>query len=297
MTVLRTPEYRFEHLPDFRYQGNYLEVEPGLRLHYLDEGEKTNPTFLLLHGEPTWSYLYRKMIPVLVKGGCRVVALDLIGFGRSDKPAKKEDYSYQKHENWLRAAIEQLDLQKVRLFCQDWGGLLGMRLAVLMEERFSAVAASNTYLPMGIRPMPQAFLQWRQFSQTVPEFPLGGVLQMGTVTELPAEVLAAYEAPFPDESFKVGARVFPALVPLEFDDPEARKNRKLWELWARWEKPFLTLFGDSDLITKGADRVLQKHIPGARDQPHAIIEGAGHFSQEDQGKLIAEHLLTFNGSI
>jgi haloalkane dehalogenase len=262
-------------------------------MHYVDEGPRDAPPVLLLHGEPSWSYLYRKMIPVIVEAGYRTVAPDFIGFGRSDKLADRQDYSYQFHVDTTVALIEQLGLERIVLFGQDWGGLIGLRVAAEHEERFAAVIAANTFLPTGDTPPGEAFLRWQTFSQTAPVLDIGRIVQSGTVTELPPEVVAAYDAPFPDESYKEGARAFPALVPTRPDDPASEPNRRAWEVLRRWEKPFLTAFSDSDPITRGGDRLFREQVPGARGQPHTTITGAGHFLQEDKGEELAQVVVGF----
>jgi haloalkane dehalogenase len=289
--IIRTPENRFENLENYDFQSNYITVEDGLRLHYLDEGTKNNPTVLLLHGEPSWSYLYRKMIPVLSKY-FRVIAPDLIGFGKSDKFVNRQDYSYQKHIDWISTFIEKLNLKNVILFCQDWGGLIGLRIITEMNNRFDMVVASNTTLPTGKIPMPESFLQWREYSQHSPEFNIGKVIDMGTIQPLSEKVYEAYNAPFPSEEYKAGARIFPTLVPINQDDPESIKNLKAWEKLKYWNKPFLTIFGDEDNIMIGAEKGLQKLVPGAKEQNHKIIN-AGHFLQEEKGKELAEMLIEF----
>lgn len=292
MEALRTPDERFADLPGYDFEPHYVEVD-GLRVHYLDEGPSDAAPVLLLHGEPSWCYLYRKMVPVLTSAGHRAVVPDLIGFGRSDKPAKKEDYTYQRHVDWMRGLIEALSLRDITMFGQDWGGLIGLRLAAEDEERFSRIVAANTFLPTGDMTPSEAFLRWQRFSQESPAFDIGRVVQGGTVTELPAEVVAAYDAPFPDDSYKAGARIFPSLVPTAPDDPASEPNRKAWEVLRRWEKPFLCAFSDSDPITRGGDRVLQSQIPGTKGQPHTTIEGAGHFLQEDKGEELARVVVDF----
>lgn len=289
--ILRTPEERFQNLSDFPFEPNYLEVEPGLRMHYLDEGKKEGPVALLLHGEPTWSYLYRKMIPGLTNA-FRVIVPDLIGFGKSDKPIQREAYSYQKHLEWLTTLITTLDLNEIILFCQDWGGLTGLRLLTQMPERFSMVIASNTTLPTGQHPMPEAFMKWRAYAGHSESFDIGKVVNMGTVQELAPEVIAGYNAPFPSEEYKAGARIFPSLVPTESADPEAINNTKAWNALRHWKKPFLTVFGSEDPIMKGADKVFQKYVPGAQNQPHQTLL-AGHFIQEEKGAELASALLDF----
>ena len=292
MKILRTPDHRFDNLPDYNFQPHYMEVEDGLRLHFVDEGNQNAPTILLLHGEPSWSYLYRKMIPILSDNNFRVIAPDLIGFGKSDKPAEQSDYTYQKHIKWMTTFIENLDLNNIILFCQDWGGLIGLRLVAHMSHRFSMVVASNTTLPTGNFPMPETFMKWREFSQKSPNFDIGSVINKGTVQQLSADIIKAYNAPFPSEEYKAGARIFPMLVPVEADDPESVNNRKAWEILAQWNKPFLTIFGDQDFIMKGAERAFQKLIPGAQKQKHTYLN-AGHFIQEEKGEELAQLMIDF----
>jgi haloalkane dehalogenase len=246
-----------------------------------------------MHGEPSWCFLYRKMIPVIVDAGLRVIAPDLIGFGRSDKPTERSDYSYQSHMDWLHAFVEGLDLQRATLFGQDWGGLLGLRLVAEAPDRFDRVVASNTFLPTGDRDLGEAFHAWRKFSQEAPKFPIGFIVKGGCAGDVSQEVVDAYDAPFPDDTYKAAARQFPMLVPSSPDDPAAPANRKAWEALRRWEKPFLTAFGDSDPITRGADRVLQELIPGAKGRTHTAISDAGHFLQEDKGEELAEIVVAF----
>jgi len=294
MEVLRTPDERFENLPSFDFEPRYTEIN-GLRVHYLDEGPPEAAPVLLLHGEPSWCYLYRKMVPVLTAAGLRAVAPDLIGFGRSDKPASRDDYSYQLHVDVMAAFVERLGLRDITLVCQDWGGLIGLRVAAEHEERFARIVAANTFLPTGDNPPGEAFLRWQTFSQEVPELPVGRIVNGGCVSDLPPEVIAAYEAPFPDERYKAGARAFPALVPTRPDDPASAANRKAWEVLRRWEKPFLTAFSDSDPITRGGDRAFQALVPGTKGQPHTTIAGGGHFLQEDKGEELAGVVVDFIG--
>ena len=292
MQILRTPDERFNDLPGYAFAPHYVEIPSGdgarLRVHYVDEGPANADPVLCLHGEPSWSYLYRKMIPVLVAARHRVVAPDLVGFGRSDKPSERGDYSYQRHVEWLRATIEALDLRRITLVCQDWGGLLGLRIVGETPERFARVVAANTFLPTGDVAPSDAFLAWRNFSQSVPVFPTGGILQGATKTQLSPEEVAAYDAPFPDESYKAGARQFPLLVPIAPDDPAAPANRAAWQGLERFEKPFLTAFSDGDPVTRGGDVPLQQRIPGARGQRHTTLAGGGHFLQEDCGPELAK---------
>lgn len=294
MTRLRTPDERFQHLPDYPFAPHYLDVGDGLRMHYVDEGPAdATETVLMLHGEPTWSYLYRKMIPIVAAAGYRVIAPDLIGFGKSDKPAEPEAYSYQSHIDWVTTLIRALDGQNLTLVCQDWGGLLGLRVAAENESRFARICAANTGLPTGDQKPSEAFMQWQAFSQTIPTFPVGMLVSGGCVQKLPNEVIAAYDAPFPDESYKIAARVFPRLVPTSPDDPAAPANRAAWQTLRQWRKPFLTCFSDGDPITAGGDKILQKLIPGTQNQPHVTIRRGGHFLQEDKGEEWAANIVAF----
>jgi haloalkane dehalogenase len=295
MDVYRTPDERFADLPGFPFAPHYAEVPSGdrssLRVHYLDEGASNAPAVLLMHGEPSWSYLYRTMIPVLVDAGLRCVAPDLVGFGRSDKPRARGDYTYQRHVDWMTALLEQLDLRDATFVGQDWGGLIGLRLVAGMPDRFARVVAANTFLPTGDTPPGEAFLAWQQFSQTTADFPVGRIVNGGCTTDPGEDVIAAYDAPFPSDEAKAGARQFPMLVPTSPDDPAAAANRAAWTLLEQWTKPFLTAFSDADPITKGGDGPLQARIPGAKNQPHTTIEGGGHFLQEDRPKELAQVIL------
>ena len=294
MEVLRTPDSRFTRLPGYDFPPCYAEVPDGeggtLRMHYLDEGPRDGEVVVAVHGEPSWAYLYRSMVGVFTEAGLRVVVPDLIGFGRSDKPAAVEDYTYARHTEWLRTLLfDVLDLRDITLVCQDWGGLLGLRLVGMTPDRFARVSAANTYLPAGDRSPGEAFLAWREYALRTLDLPVGRIVDGATVRPLPPEVVAAYDAPFPDASYKAGARAFPALVPVDSDDPGAVDNREAWIGLSAFERPFLTCFGDSDPITRGADRVLQKLIPGAAGQPHVTLRDAGHFLQEDAGGEWARH--------
>jgi haloalkane dehalogenase len=293
MNALRTPDDRFTELPDFPWTPRYVEVADGdggaLRVACIDEGPREAEPVLLLHGEPSWSFLYRRMIPVLLGAGLRVVAPDLVGFGRSDKPAEPSDYTYARHVEWVRAAVlDELGLTGITLVGQDWGGLIGLRLVAEHPDRFARVVVANTGLPTGDSPMSDAFLAWQRFAQTAPQFQVGRIISNGTATELPPEVVAAYDAPFPDDSYKAGARAFPALVPTRPDDPASDANRAAWEALASWRKPFLTAFSDGDPITGGGDRIFRKLVPGAEGMPHTTLRGGGHFLQEDVGPGLAE---------
>jgi haloalkane dehalogenase len=297
MDFLRTDDRFFDNLPDYPFSPNYLMVddEEGgqLRVHYLDEGLKNAAPILLLHGEPSWSFLYRKMIPILVQAGHRVIVPDLVGFGRSDKPSKRSDYTYQRHIDWMRSLVLQLKLINITLVCQDWGGLIGLRLAAEDSQRYARIVAANTMLPTGDHDPGEAFKQWQKYSQTVPQFPSGKVIDKGTVTPLLPAVIAAYDAPFPEEKYKEGARQFPLLVPITPNDPATVKNRAAWKVLSQWQKPFLTAFSDLDPITAGGAKLLQKLIPGTKGQKHTTIINGGHFLQEDQGESLADVVINF----
>jgi haloalkane dehalogenase len=296
--TLRTPDDRFAGLPDFDFAPHYVEVDDGgggrLRVHHLDEGSPDGEVVLLMHGEPSWSFLYRHMVPVLVDAGLRCVVPDLVGFGRSDKPAERSDYSYARHVEWMRSALlDQLDLREVTLVGQDWGGLVGLRVAAENPDRFARIVVANSGLPTGDRPPTDAFLAWQRFSQEAEEFPVGGIVNGGCTSSLTPEVIAGYDAPFPDDSYKAGARVFPTLVPTSPDDPAADANRAAWQVLERWDKPVLTAFSDGDPITRGGARPFESRIPGAQGQPHATITDAGHFLQEDRGPELASVIVDF----
>jgi haloalkane dehalogenase len=295
MQILRTPGKRFEGLPDFPYEPRYADVpdQDGgtLRMAYLDEG--TGPVVLLLHGEPSWSFLYRRVLPVLVNAGLRVVAPDLVGFGRSDKPAEIADHSYARHIEWTRALVfDVLDLREVTLVGQDWGGLIGLRLATAYPDRFARLVAANTGLPTGDFPMPESWLRFREAVRTAPAFDVARSVQSGCQTVLSDEVRAAYDAPFPDESYKAGPKAMPGLVPAEPDDPQAPANRLAWDVLNQWSKPFLVAFGDKDPIT-GPMASIFAMIPGARGLAHPTLEGAGHFLQEDAGERLGREIAAF----
>ena len=298
MHFLRTPDERFEQLTDFPYPPSYVSVDAQdgtcdtLRMHYVDHGPGDKGVALLLHGEPSWSYLYRTMIPVLAEAGYRCIAPDLIGFGRSDKPAERGDYTYQRHVDWLREGLfDQLNLTEILLICQDWGGLLGLRLVAEHPERFAAVVAANTALPTGDDAMSDAFYGWQSYSQESPTFNIGRIVQGGCARPVSAEVVAAYDAPFPDDAFKAGARHFPVLVPTRPDDPASDANRRAWSALERFDKPFVCRFGEKDAITAGSDARMRASIPGAQGQPHDLVLDAGHFLQEDAGPELAESIL------
>jgi len=292
MEALRTPDERFENLPGYTFEPHYIDVPDGdggsLRVHYIDEGPRDAAPVLLMHGEPSWCYLYRKMIPIVTAAGHRAIAPDLPGFGRSDKPSKRTDYTYERHVAWMTAFIKAIDLQDSTMVGQDWGGLIGLRLVAENTDRFARVVTANTFLPTGDMPAGEAFLRWQKYSQETPIFHVGGIIRGGCKTELSPEVIEAYNAPFPDDSYKEGARQFPLLVPTSPDDPSSAPNRAAWKVLGAWEKPFLCAFSDEDPVTRGAEKVFQAMVPGAKGQPHTTIEGGGHFLQEDRGDELAK---------
>jgi haloalkane dehalogenase len=292
LETLTTPGERFENLPDYPFEPHYVEVD-GIRIHFVDEGPVDGEIVLMLHGEPSWSFLYRHMIPIIVEAGHRALAPDLVGFGKSDKPVEVEEYTYQGYVDWTRGWMEALDLQNITLICQDWGSLIGLRLVAEHPERFARVVVANGGLPTGDQKMNEAFITWQEFSQKVSRLPIGRIVQGGTTTNLSKEVLNGYEAPFPGEEYKAAARIFPSLVPTTPDDPAAPANRQAWKSLTKFEKPFLTAFSDSDPITAGGERILQRLIRGAKGQPHTTIEGAGHFLQEDKGPELAKVVVEF----
>ena len=292
MKILRTPDERFLNLPGYDFEAHYTDVG-DMRMHYVDEGPVDADPVLLLHGEPSWSYLYRTMIPPLVEGGPRAIAPDLIGFGKSDKPVAQNDYSYEKHVAWIKQFIKKLNLRNITLVCHDWGSLIGLRLAAENEDRFDRIVLANGGLPTGDGKMPPVFRIWRAFARFSPWFPIGRIVQSGTVSELSPEIVAAYDAPFPDSTYKAGTRAFPRLVPTATDDPAAPANRAAWEVFRNWRKPFLTAFSNRDPITRGLDKAFVERVPGARDQPHTTIRNAGHFLQEDKGPELASVVIDF----
>jgi haloalkane dehalogenase len=297
MKTLRTSDEHFSNLPDYPFDPNYVEIPDGeggsLRMHYVDEGPRSADPVLLLHGEPSWSYLYRKMIPIITQAGYRALVPDLVGFGRSDKPAERGDYTYQRHVDWVQTWLDCLAVERITLVCQDWGGLIGLRLVANNPDRFARVVTANTGLPTGDTPMSDAFLKWRKFSIEVPDFDVAAIIAMLCQKPLPENVAAAYNAPFPDDTYKAGARIFPSLVPIAPDDPAAPANRKAWEVLSNYDKPFLTAFSDGDPITRGGERIFQKQVPGAKGLPHTTITGGGHFLQEDCGEELAGVVVKF----
>lgn len=291
--ILRTPDENFKNLPNYPFEPNYVDFGEA-RMHFVDEGNSdSNETVLMLHGEPSWSFLYRKMIPIVAEKGHRVIAPDLIGFGKSDKFAKAEKYTYQMHVDSIKNLIEKLGLKDITLVCQDWGGLIGLRIVGENPEWFKRVVAANTFLPTGDEKTPKAFKMWLKMSQATPFFPVGKFVKMGCKTKLSKEIVKAYDAPFPSRKYKVAARVFPTLVPITPDNPASEANRKAWESLRKLDKPFLTAFSDGDPITRGAERILRKLIPGTKNQPHTTIKGGGHFLQEDKGEELANVVVDF----
>ena len=290
MPVLRTPDERFAALPDYPFAPRYDTLGNDLRVHFLDEGPRDGPVVLMMHGQPSWSYLYRGMIPPIVAAGCRVLAPDLIGFGRSDKPAEQDAYSYENHVAWMLEWLDRRSLANAVLFCQDWGGLIGLRLVAARADLFAGVVAGNTGLPEG-RGMSPAFKAWLDFSQTVPELPIGAILQGASARALSDAEVAAYDAPFPDERFKAGARAFPRLVPLTPDHASVPGNKAAWQVLKRFNKPFVTCFSDADPIAAGGERVFHDRVPGTQGQPHRTIRGGGHFLQEDAPDELAAIVL------
>ncbi len=294
MDVLTTPDQRFAHLSDYPFEPHWTTLDSGeggtLRMHYVDEGPRDGAVIVLLHGEPTWSYLYRTMIPPLVDAGYRVLAPDLIGFGKSDKPTKVADYTYQRHVDWVTAWMDALDLRDITTFVQDWGSLIGLRIAGEQPERFARIVVGNGFLPTAHQGTPAAFRIWRAFARWTPVFPAGRLVQTGTVTTIGSDVRAAYDAPFPSAKYQAGARAFPKLVPTDPDDVAVPANRAAWESLGRFTRPFLAIFGKNDPILGKGDAPLIAHVPGAKGQPHARIRG-GHFIQEDCGPELARRMI------
>jgi haloalkane dehalogenase len=290
MRILRTDESRFAALPDYPFTPNYLDAEPGLRMHYVDEGPVNADPVIMLHGEPSWSYLYRHMIPTVSAAGHRVLAPDLIGFGKSDKPANIHDYSYDRHIACLSSWLNTLKLKNITLVCQNWGSLLGLRLAAEHPELFQRIIVANGMLPTGETSIPAVFSLWKAFTTHSPWLPIGRIVQLGTERTLGKAELAAYEAPFPTSEYKAGARAFPKLVPVSEDNPASSANKAAWRVLEKWKKPFITCFSSGDPITRGGDRYMQRRIPGAHGQPHITLQG-GHFLQEDSPEAFARVII------
>ncbi len=279
MDVARTPEERFERLLDYPFAPHYVEVD-GLRMHYVDEGPTDAKPVLMMHGEPSWSYLYRHMIPICAAAGHRVIAPDLIGFGKSDKPTDINDYSYKKHMDWMQNFLDQTGLTDITLVCQDWGSLLGLRLAAENPDRFRAIVLGNGMLPTGDQPLPKAFHIWKTFAVRSPWFPIARIIDTASFRKLGPDEKRAYDAPFPNKKYKAGARAFPKLVPASPNDPATEANRAAWKVLEQWDKPFLTTFSNGDPVTRSGDKYVQERVPGAKGQPHVTLTG-GHFLQED----------------
>ena len=295
MSILRTPESRFENLKDFNFEPNYLELghkSESMRMHYLDENKDSNDVVLLLHGEPTWCYLYRHIIPILTKAGKRVIAPDLIGFGKSDKLTNKEDYTYANHIMWVSQLFDHLQLDNVVLFAQDWGGLIGLRILAENPEKFSGLVVSNSGLPVGSGAS-EGFKQWLNYSQTVEDFNAGKIVYQGSLKALDNYEIDAYNAPFPDDSFKVAARVFPTIVPITKEHAEVEENIKAWEVLKKFDRPTVAIFGEHDASFRGGDKYIIEKIAGAKGMNHQRIN-AGHFSQENQPELIADTILSIS---
>jgi len=327
MEFKRTPDERFENLEDYPFEPRYLTVDDteggSLRIHYVDEGARDGDVVLLLHGQPAWSYLYRHMIPLLVSEGFRVIAPDLVGFGRSDKPTRPEDYTYARHVTWMSDWLTQLDLNDVTVFFQDWGSLIGLRLVTDFPERFSHVVLANGALPAGpitedfAEPLREAYknlpvveadelaerfrdttgvpgiLYWRKFCAQSKE-----LLEVGRIVEgaaggrtLSDAAKAAYEAPYPDYSYLSGARRFPSLIPIFHDEPEATENRAAWEVLKSFNKPFMLAFADDDPVTTNGGKPFEKVVPGCEGVAHRTIEPAGHFLQQDQPEQCVQAIL------
>jgi len=295
MEILRTPNKRFENLKDWPYEGKYhiVNSEYGdIRVHYIDEGSDDSDVVLMIHGEPSWGYLYRNMITPLVENGKRVIVPDLPGFGKSDKLSLRDGYTYEKYVEWMSNWLLGLDIKNITLFGQDWGGLIGLRLVTAYPERFSKIIAANTFLPTGDYDPGEAFLKWKEYSQTVEDFHVGGIIKGGTVREITQEIIDAYNAPFPDDIYKEAARQFPTLVPVTPNDPSSQINRDAWKKLKEWDKPFICAFSDSDPVMQGVDKAFLKLVPGTKNMPHTTIKQAGHFLQEDNPEDCVKAILS-----
>ncbi|KZS64784.1 haloalkane dehalogenase [Mycobacterium ostraviense] len=298
MQTLRTPDERFHDLPDFPYPPRYCELPDGeggtLRVAWVQDGPDRADPVLMLHGEPSWSYLYRKMIPVLAAAGHRVICPDLVGFGRSDKPTRREDHSYARHVEWMRAlAFDVLDLRNVTLVGQDWGGLIGLRLAAEHPERFARLVVANTGLPNGEQPMAEIWWRFREAIQTAPKLDIGGFVQGGCRRQMSDAVRAGYDAPFPDDDYCAGPRAMPGLVPTSPDDPAAAANKTAWTKLCVSPTPMLVAFSDSDPITGPMAEIFKREMRGAQGVDHPVVHGAGHFLQEDAGEELADYIVKF----
>lgn len=292
MEILRTPEDRFRALPDFPWEPRHVEPD-GPRIAWVEAGPPAGEPVLLLHGEPSWSFLYRRVIPGLARAGLRAVAPDLPGFGRSDKPARVGDYSADRLVGWMEGWMDAVGLNGVTLVGQDWGAVVGLRMAANRPGRFRRIVIANGMLPTGVGPVPLAFRAWRAFARWSPVFPAGWIVQVGTARRLSPAERRAYDAPFPDRRHRAGARALPRLVPTSEEDPGAAANRAAWRALGRWEKPFLTAFSDGDPVTRGRERLFRDRVPGARGRRHPTLEGGGHFLQEDCGPRLAREIADF----
>ncbi|RAU96423.1 haloalkane dehalogenase [Mycolicibacter senuensis] len=298
MQTLRTPDDRFVDLPDFGYSPQFCDLDDDdggtLRVAWVADGPEEADPILMLHGEPSWSYLYRKMMPILAEAGHRVICPDLVGFGRSDKPTQASDHTYARHVEWMRAlAFDHLDLQNVTLVGQDWGGLIGLRLVAENPDRFSGVVVANTGLPTGDIPMPEIWWRFRESIQTAPKIDVGWFVQSGCRKPMTDSARAGYDAPFPDDSYCVGPRTMPSLVPTSPEDPAAAANRAAWATLCASETPMLVAFSDGDPITGAMGPIFQREMRGARGRAHPVIHDAGHFLQEDAGEELARHIVEF----
>ncbi|MCX2980922.1 alpha/beta fold hydrolase [Halieaceae bacterium IMCC14734] len=325
MQYQRTPDERFENLEDYPFQPHYLQIDDGeggeLRVHHLDEGPADGPLILLMHGQPAWSYLYRYMIPPLVAAGFRVVAPDFIGFGRSDKPTRRQDYTYARHIAWMSQWLTALGLTDITLFCQDWGSLIGLRMVTAFPERFANVVLSNGGMPTGMIPPEYAdflkeayttlpvvkaeeleerfndtsgipgFLYWRKFCAECPDLEIGELMTAVATSPLSESAAAAYSAPFPDQTYMAGARQFPSLVPVFHDEAEVEENTAAWQVLSKFDKPFMLAFADNDPVTAGGDKKFLETVPGARGVAHRTIENAGHFVQQEQPEQCVQAIL------
>jgi haloalkane dehalogenase len=297
MKTLRTPNSAFDMLEGYNFEPHYTEItdvetDTPLRIHHIEQGPANAAPVLMLHGEPSWSYLYRKFMSPLAAAGHRAIAPDLIGFGKSDKPAQRADYTYERHVAWMSEWLNTNDLQDITLFCQDWGGLIGLRLVAAFPDRFARLVIANTGLPTGSG-WSKGFEDWLAYSQKVPQFPVGDILNGATVRALSAAEIAAYDAPFPDESFKEGARQFPTLVPITPEHASVAENKAAWQLLSRLEMPVLTCFSDKDPVTAGGEKIFIERMPGAKGQPHTIIKDGGHFLQEDAPEQLTKLIIDF----